>query len=194
MIAIEIDARQLAQLTKATENARKSLPRELSAAINEAAKRTNLGIQRQITKKTTVKAAAARKQIKIVKRSSPATLSAHVSLKPSRRIPLRDFAASQKKSGVSYRIEKGGKKATVLGAFQGPKPGAVNTKWRGRVFKRVGQARLPIVQLFGPSPWGVFVKNKMSPAQVKDIEAELKYQIERRINKNVLQANGIIPG
>jgi hypothetical protein len=198
MIAIEIDARQLAQLTKATANARKSLPKEISAAINATARRTNLGVQRQITKKTTIKAAVAKSKIKLVKQSSPSTLSAQVTLRPSSRMSLKEFGARQTKAGVSYKISKGGKRATAQSAFIQPAMGS-------HVFKRIGakvkmgtgsyagKMRQRVKRLEGPSPWGVFVKNKMSPAQVKDIEAELKKQIERRINLNVLRANGLVP-
>jgi hypothetical protein len=192
MIAIEISAPQLARLTKAVGDARKSLPKEISAAINATSKKTRLDIGRDIRKQVNIKKPAVDSVLKLVKQSTAQTLSAQVSLNKSKRLALREFGAKQNKAGVSHKINKQGKRGTVPGAFQGPKPGVMKASWRGRVFKRVGKERLPIVQLFGPSPWGVFTKRKMAPDQRKAIEAELAKQIERRINLNVLRANGLV--
>jgi hypothetical protein len=192
MISIEVSVTQLARLTKAVGNARKSLPREISAAINATAKKTRLDMGRKIRNEIAVKKEPVEKVIKLVRQSSAGSLSAQVNLAKSARIPLRDFGARQTKAGVSYKIAKKGGRATVQGAFQGPRPGVMKASWRGRVFKRVGKSRLPIVQLMGPSPWGVFVVKKMTPIQRKEIEAELAKQIERRINLNVLRANGLV--
>jgi hypothetical protein len=193
MFAIEVSVTQLARLTKAVGDARKSLPKEISAAINATAKKTRLDMGRKIRSEINVKKEPVEKVIKLVRQSTAGSLSAQVNLAKSARLPLREFGSRQNKSGVSYKISKKGGRATVQGAFQGPKPGVMKASWRGRVFKRVGKERLPIVQLMGPSPWGVFVKKRMTPAQMKEIETELAKQIERRINLNVLRANGLVP-
>lgn len=192
MFVVDIDEVQLSRLVKAVGDARKSLPRELSAAINATAKKTRLDIGRKIRNEIAVKKAVVESKIKLVRQAAPQSLGAQVTLQESARIPLRDFGARQTKAGVSFKISKKGKRATVQGAFQGPRPGVMNVKWRGRVFKRVGKERLPIVQLFGPSPWGVFTVKRMTPAQKQDIEAELEKQIERRINLNILRANKLV--
>jgi hypothetical protein len=192
MIAIQIAAPQLARLTKAVGDAKKSLPKEISAAINATSTKTRLDIGRDIRKQVNIKKPAVDSVLKLVKQSTAQTLSAQVSLNRSKRLALREFGARQNKAGVSYKINRQGKRGTVQGAFQGPRPGVMKASWRGRVFKRVGKERLPIVQLFGPSPWGVFMKKKMAPDQRKAIEAELAKQIERRINLNVLRANGLV--
>jgi hypothetical protein len=192
MFAVEVSTTQLSRLTKAVGEARKSLPREISAAINATAKKTRLDMGRKIRSEINVKKEPVEKVIKLVRQSSAGSLSAQVSLSKTARLPLREFGARQTKSGVSYKISKKGGRGSVPGAFQGPKPGVMKASWRGRVFKRVGKERLPIVQLMGPSPWGVFVKKKMTPAQMKEIETELAKQIERRINLNVLRANKLV--
>jgi hypothetical protein len=60
------------------------------------------------------------------------------------------------------------------------------------VFKRVGEGRLPIIQLFGPSPWGVSIKNNLKKPTVKATKIELIKQIERRIRFLKLKQSGAI--
>jgi hypothetical protein len=192
MFAIQIAAPQLARLIRAVGEARKSLPREISAAINATAKKTRLDIGRKIRAEIAVKKESVENLIKVVRQSSPLRLSAQVRLIKGKnadeegwRIPLRDFGARQTKSGTSYKINKKGGRATVRSAFMVPSMG-------NHVFKRTTEKRLPIVKLMGPSPWGVFIKKKLTPVQQKEIEAELAKQIERRINLNVLRANKLV--
>ena len=185
MFAIQIAALQLARLTKAVSDARKSLPKEISAAINATAKKARLDMGRKIRSEIAVKKEPIEKVIKLVKQSTSTTLSAQVTLSKSERMPLRDFGARQNKSGVSYKISKKGGRATVRSAFMVPSMG-------NNVFNRTTKKRLPIVKLMGPSPWGVFIKKKLTPVQQRAIEAELAKQIDRRINLNVLRANKLV--
>jgi hypothetical protein len=60
------------------------------------------------------------------------------------------------------------------------------------VFKRTGKKRLPIQQLFGPSPWGVFVKKNRTKAVVIDVNAELRHQLAERIRYLKLKQSGAI--
>ena len=192
MISLSIDQSQLSRLETAARNAGRLMSKELAAAINATAKKTKLDMGRKIRAEINVGKDAVESVIKIVKPATPGSLSAGARLSETKRLPLRDFNAKQNKAGVSYKISKKGGRATVAGAFQGPKLGKIKPSWRGRVFKRVGKDRLPIVQLMGPSPWGVFVKRRMTSLQVQETETELRWQIERRINFNVLRASGLI--
>jgi hypothetical protein len=192
MISMSVDQSQIKRLEAAVRGAGKSMSKEISAAINAVAKKTRLDMGRKIRSELNIGKESVESTIKIVRPSTPGSLSAGVRLNETKRIPLRDFGAKQNKAGVSYKISKRGGRATVAGAFQGPKPGEIKASWRGRVFKRVGKSRLPVVQLMGPSPWGVFVKRRMTAVQIAETEAELKKQIERRINLNVLRANGLV--
>jgi hypothetical protein len=192
MISLSIDQSQLSRLETAARNAGKLMSKELAAAINATAKTTRLDMGRKIREELNVGKSSIESAIKIVRTATPTGLSAGARLNQTERIPLRDFGAKQNKAGVSYKISKRGGRALVKGAFQGPKPGAMKASWRGRVFKRVGKDRLPIVQLMGPSPWGVFVKRRMTSWQIQGTETELRWQIERRIRFNVLRASGLI--
>ena len=81
----------------------------------------------------------------------------------------------------------------VLGAFMGPSPGTFAPKLYGGVFRRVGKERLPIVKLYGVSPYGTYRKNDFESIDVAYSGDYLKQQIDRRINLNVLRANGLVP-
>jgi len=192
MISMNIDQSQIKRLESAVRAAGKSMSKEISAAINAVAKKTRLDMGRKIRSELNIGKESVESTIKTVRPSTPGSLSAGVRLNKTKRIPLRDFGAKQNKVGVSFKISKKGGRGAVQGAFQGPKPGVMKASWRGRVFKRAGKERLPIVQLMGPSPWGVFVKRRMTAVQIAETEAELKKQMERRINLNVLRANGLV--
>lgn len=209
MIAIEIDKGKLKELRKAVDKAGKSFPREFAAAINKTATATRtskMGISQKIREELVVKAGDLNPLIEIDRRASPSRLTARVRLEKTSRLSLKWFKPNHIAAGVSYRISKTAGRNTVYGAFMGPKPGQLAPKLYGGVYKRsggakvkaskgryVGKMREPIVKLMGPSPWGVFVKNRMSIRQVKDIREMLTKQMDRRIRENILRANGIIP-
>lgn len=192
MISIQIDAKQLTRLREATGEAKKSFTKEMSSAINAVSKKTKLQIGRDIRKTVALKKDESEKPISIRATATPQNLKAIVTLKKTKRLGLRHFGARQDKRGVSYKISKTGGRQRVDGAFQGPKPGVMKMSWRGNAFKRVGESRLPIVQLKGVSAYGAYAKNELAGPQVTAIESELTKQMERRINLNVLRANGLV--
>jgi len=192
MISIEINRGQLQQLAKAVSASGKKLTKEIAGAINQVSKKTKLEMGREIRKKVAIPKDEVEKPLSIRAQATEGNLSAVVSLKETKRLGLRHFAARQDKRGVSYKISKTGGRKRVDGAFQGPKPGVMRMKWKGNAFKRVGKSRLPIVQLKGVSAYGTYKKNEMAGPQVKTIEGELSKQLERRIKLNVLRASGLV--
>ena len=204
MISIEINHSQLKRLIDATTKAKKGFKKELAAAVNQAAKKTRLDMGRQIRATVTLKKDESEKPISVRLNATEANLAAVVNLKKTPRLGLRHFGAKQDRRGVSYKISKTGGRSKILGAFMGPKPGVIKTSWRGNVFVREGAAvkaskgrhtgrmRQPIVQRFGVSAFGVYVKNNLTKPQVEAVTEELKKQIERRINLNVLRASGLV--
>lgn len=191
-IAIELDETQMKRLLDATKRAKKKFTKELAGAINQVSKKTKLEMGRDIRAEVTLKKNEAEKPLSIRAKATPQSLTAVVSLKKTKRLGMRHFGARQDKRGVSYKISKKGGRKRVNGAFQGPRPGVMKTSWRGNAFKRVGPGRLPIVQLKGVSAYGVYKKNELSGPQVKRVEAELQKQIERRIDLNILRAEGLV--
>jgi len=120
------------------------------------------------------------------------TPTAVVSLGKSKRTGLQHFGARQDKRGVSYKISKQGGRKRVPSGFMGPSPGVLAPRLYGGAFKRLGSTRLPIVKLYGVSPWGAYVKNKFEKPEVVTIAKGLSEQMERRIKLNVLRANGLV--
>lgn len=192
MIAIEIDEGQIKSLKEAAAKAKKSFPREFAGAINAVSRKTKTKIGKDIRSVVALKAAEAKRPISIVGRATPGHLSATVSLRKTKRLGLRHFGARQDKSGVSYRISKQGGRQRVNGAFQGPTPNIRKMSWKGNAFRRIGKSRLPIVKLLGVSAYGAYAKNELSGPQVEEINEEITRQMERRINLNVLRANGLV--
>ena len=194
MIGFTVQQRKVNELSKVLKGSDKKIRRQLTIAVNATSKKTQGGIAKQIATELATAQKNIKETIKIKKKASNSQKvpQAVVSQTETDRIPLRDFRARQNKKGVSYKVSKSKGRKTIQGAFQGPKPGVMKSSWRGRVFKRVGKSRLPIQQLFGASPWGVFVKNKMKKPVVKESKQELIKQIERRIRFLKLKESGAI--
>jgi hypothetical protein len=192
MISIDIDARQLKRLRESVGKAKTKFGRELAAAINQVAKKTRLDIGRDVRSVIAIKKQESEAPLKIHAKATADQPKTTVSIAKTRRLGLRHFGARQDKTGVSFKISKQGGRQRVQGAFQGPKPGVMNSKWRGNAFRRVGKERLPIIHLRGVSAFGAYVKNKFTPQQVKRINDELSKQMERRIRLNILRASGLV--
>jgi len=167
------------------------LPRELAIAINATAKATSRHMAKEVTQELAVAQKVVTKTLSQPKKASGTDLKAAVRLSKTGRISLKEFGARQNRQGVSYKISKSKGRGLVPGGFQGPKPGAINTKWKGNAFKRVGKARLPIQKLMGPSPWGVFVKRGATAKTVEFANRELEKQVQRRI-RAVMVRRGLI--
>jgi hypothetical protein len=195
MIALTVVDRKTNQLSKLLKGKTKRLKREVAIAVNATAKKTTSLLATEVGKQLSTAKKNIKKTISIAKKADPKTgtrMTAIVRQSKTGRIPLRDFKARQNKKGVSYRISKSSGRGFAEGAFQGPKPGVVKASWRGRVFKRVGKARLPIIQLFGASPWGVVKKHTLDKKTKKASKIELEKQLERRIRFLKLKQSGAI--
>lgn len=183
---IQMDA---TQVITALGNVSENLTKELRIISSKTAKKSKSLIAKQVTTELAVKQKIVRGLITTKKVGKT---GAEVEFRKSRRIRLRDFGARQTRKGVSYRISKTGGRKVIHGAFQGPAPGRMNIRWKGRVKKRVGKSRMPIQELFGPSPWGVFKKKNMNPPTKKQIDAELLKQSRERLRYKALKKIGAI--
>jgi hypothetical protein len=192
MLSVEIRKTQLDRLATATAKAGKKMKKELAAAINAVSKKTKLQMGRDVRNTINLKKDEAEKPISIRASATEGSLFAVVQLKKTPRLGMRHFGGKQDKRGVSYKIKKTGGRSRVDGAFSGPKPGVVKMSWKGNAFKRTGKGRLPIVQIKGVSAYGAYVKNNLAAPLVSDIESELMKQINRRINLNILRAEGLV--
>jgi hypothetical protein len=192
MIGVSVNQTSLNGLKLAIKNTKTTLRRELRIAVNATAKKAKSIINKQIRSELAVTAKVVDKTISVKAEATEVQLSAKVTVRKTSRIPLRDFGARQTRAGVSAKVSKTGGRKTISGAFQGPKPGVMKSSWRGRVFKRLGKTRLPIVQLFGPSPWGVMTVGKQLGPSKEQTQAELEKQVQRRIRFITLKKSGAI--
>lgn len=189
---VGVDSASVNSLKAALKDTTRKLKAELKIAVNATAKKSKSIINKEIRSELAVTAKVVAPTIRILTTATDANISATVEVKKTSRIPLRDFGARQTKAGVTFKTSKTRGRKTVQGAFQGPKPGVMKASWRGRVFKRVGKTRLPIVQLFGPSPFGVMTKGKKLGPSKEQTQAELEKQIQRRVRFITLKKAGTI--
>ena len=191
MIAIEIDAKQLKQLRKAVAKAGKQFPRELAAAVNKVANSTKTQIGKDVRSRVAMSVVESKKPLKIKRKATGQQPSAIVSIERTRRLGLHHFKARQDARGVSYKIQKNGGRQRLDGAFQGPRPGTIRPAWGGMVLQRIGEDRLPLVHIKGVSAYGVYAKNNLAKQQEKLIRTQLRTEMQRRIDFNILRANGL---
>jgi hypothetical protein len=193
MISFESNRREILELSKALEGSGPKIRRQLAVAVNKTATKTLAQLAKEDARELAVTQkvikATMKVETKATANSSPTSI---VVQRKTGRISLRDFNAHQTKTGVSHKISKKGGRNTVVGAFQGPKPGVINVKTKGHVFKRVGKDRLPIRKLFGPSPWGVTVKNNLTQPVVRFSREQLKKEIKERTRFLNLKKSGAI--
>lgn len=183
---IQMDA---SELVKNLGNLANNLPKQLGIVSSKVSRKTKSLIAKDISKTVAVKQKDVKKQIITRKKGKTTRI---VELKKSVRIPLKNFGARQTKKGVSYRIDKRESRKKLPGAFTGPRPGVTSVKLGGHVYRRRGKSRLPIQKLFGPSPWGVFVKNSREKPIKIEVNLELKKQLAERIRYLKLKKAGTI--
>jgi hypothetical protein len=189
MIALSVTARGEKRLGKLLQGNSKRLRREMAIAVNATSKKTVAIWAKEVSKRIATAQKNIKATIKVSKKASASegrSPTAVVTQKESSRISLRDFGARQNKKGVTYRIAKGGKRGFIKSAF-------IISKFGGHVFERVGKERGPITKKkYGPSPWGVSLKNNLKQPTVKATKIELIKQIERRIRFLKLKQSGAI--
>jgi len=189
MVTVRMEASAaIAAMKKVTDN----LPKQMAIVSMKAARTGKSAIAKEVSKKIVVTQATVKRKIKIKK---VGLTGAEVVLDDAQRINLRHFKARQTNSGVSYKIDRGGKRKKAAGAFQGPRPGLMSRRWKGMPFIRtnLGDNRSKIRPLgWGPSPYGVMTKNKKVAVVEMIIREELKKQLAERLRYLTLKKSGTI--
>ena len=192
MISISVNSAEVKALKNVLDNNAKAFKKQMAIAVNKTAANAQKQISKEVGKEVAVPQKIIRGTISIKRAKVGVSPTATVTQKQTSRISLREFGARQTKKGASYKISKTQGRKTIAGAFQGPKPGVINVRTKGHVFKRVGKERLPIQKLMGPSPWGVTVKNKIDEVVVRFSRADLLKQIKERTRFLGLKKSGAI--
>lgn len=175
MISMTLTAK-IAELEKALgDTGPKKLRQQVAIALNQTAKKAQTLLAKEISKEVVLAQKEIKKTIKQDRKAKPEVLATNVVQKESSRLSLKQYKARQNKVGVRYRISKKAGGKTIKSAFIADTLGS-------HAYKRKGKKRLPIQKLWGPSPWGVTVKNDLDKLIInRDIEPELIKQIDRRI-------------
>lgn len=200
MIQCDLDQSAL----EATKVALRGIPgavgKAVAMAANETAKKLKTQISTDIRQKVPIKKGDIDKFINIYRANAgDQSPQATVRLSKSARIPLSYFGAREvgvtrgrslvKKHGGGHEPTGGGVSYNighrfVEGAF-------IVERFGGHVFKRVGKERLPIQKLYGPSPWGVFVKAGLMGKTLIDAKTEMEAQLFRAA-RYILYRNGML--
>lgn len=162
-------------------------------AVNDISKTVRSRITKRISKTLALKQKYIRDNVRISRAGAGDhfTLDRRVRIVGARE-PLIEFGATQKKKGVGYRIERGGKRSTIPGAFIAEMPTGgragqaldfIRTGESGHVgvFKRRRKDRLPISELDGPSIPAVYQHHEEIEAEtLSDIPGKLSERIVAR--------------
>lgn len=191
-VSVKLDERQMRRVQRLLREVPREVPKIMSRALNKTAKSSKAEIARLIAAKAKIPQKGVKKGIRMKKATRNrwlATLNI-----TSRRIPLIYLKASKTKKGVTYRgpgdvyahkqkVEAGG--GFIPSAFKQAMPGSGH---KG-IFLRRTKKRLPIDELFGPSPAELFEGVKGIAKQVmrstneklsKNIDAQINYVLEKR--------------
>lgn len=186
---MKITASGFDTLSKRLANAADNLSKEIGVIVWSTGKVVERNIAKEVSKEIAVPQKLIKKRIKHTRLGG---FDSVVSLSKSARIGLRFFKAKQTKQGVTAKISRNQPAKTYVGAFQGPKPGQMNVKWKGNAFQRRGKSRKPIAPIKGPSPWGVIVVGGKIQAVLRETDQELQRQLEKRLRYLELRKSGLL--
>jgi hypothetical protein len=197
MIALSVTARGEKRLAKLLKGNGKQVRREMKIAVNTTAKQT-VGIwAKAISKEIAVTQKVVKGTIKVTKRADERWITSTVTQRKEwNRIPFKQFNPKQTSAGVSYKVSRYGGKGFLPSGF-------IVQSLGGHVFKRdgpfvkmtkgksIGQKKQRIFKQYGPSPWGVSIKNNLKKPVSAESRKILIKQIDRRI-RAVLKRQGAI--
>lgn len=177
---------QMRAMLQQLESTPKAIPRALAGAINDTGKKEITEISKLIRGRTVIKKRDIDSHLRRG-RATPSNLEADVSIEKSGRIALGYFGARQTKKGVTYRISKSAGRGLIPEGFGPDIP-----RLGQMVYKRAGKARTPLIKLYGPSAWGIIVKNDLQTSLATNAQELLNKNVARRIHLEVLRKAGVV--
>lgn len=171
MSEVTISTKGFDRLAEALGNVASGLSREIGIVVWATAKHIKSQVAKGIVEELATTQKVIRKTITQVRKDP---MTAVVSLKKTARIPLRAFRARQTKAGVSAKISRTKGGHSIPGAF-------IIQRWNGNAYIRTDKSRGSLKRLFGPSPWGVFVKKHQIIATLAAGSERLEQEIDKRI-------------
>jgi hypothetical protein len=197
MIGLRVKLEGEKRLAKLLKGNGKQVRRQMKIAVNATAKQT-VGIwAKAISKEIAVTQRVVKGTIKVTKKADERWITSTVTQRKEwNRIPLKQFNPKQTSAGVSYKVSRYGGKGFLPSGF-------IVQSLGGHVFKRdgpkvkmtkgksIGQKKQRIFKQYGPSPWGVSIKNNLKQPVSAESRKILIKQIDRRI-RAVLKRQGAI--
>jgi hypothetical protein len=184
-MTIQVSIQGMSELASALKGVEKKIKINLAAGINATAKKVTTFAARELKKTLPVPVGILKKALRAKGKANQKKLYAIVAINKGYPIPLKYFGAKQTKSGVTYRIQKGGRRSINRKWFVVPQYG-------NGVFVRLGQKRYPIETVYGPSPSEAFKAAGLESKVRQFAESELPKQIDRRIRLALLRASGVV--
>jgi hypothetical protein len=187
---------------RSIENQLRHIPGGIDKAISRASKRVASQGRTLISKEIRSKVNIKKKNLdkKVLSTTKSGKRGQLLRLKKTASLPLKYFDASQTKQGVKYKIGKDKGWQIAQSAFGPLIPRLGNHVFRRyekgkqpKKYKGKNKARgkrfdnLPIYPLFGVSPWGVFVKNKMLNPTAKKLQDKFFFQVKIEADKLIRQ-------
>lgn len=168
-INVEFDGKGTAQYLRGYQRA---IETAKTRALNKIAAKARTAVIREIASDIGTPIAPVRKQVTLQR----ATRFKRVAIlrATGRRIPIIKLKARQTRKGITYG--KGGSRRTIPGGFIATMPSG----HRG-VFKRIGNKRLPVTELHGPSVPKVFTDDKINRLVDRLIDKEFETIFNREL-------------
>lgn len=183
-IVLEKNESDMKKATRLLSGCSEAIPSVFSNAMNRAAEQGRTAAIRCVTKEYTVKARTVRETMNI-KKASKDDLKTELTSRGS-RLPLRDFRHSPSTGDTTGSNRKQIRVAVKRGSMRPLENAFV---YRGRIFQRLGSARLPVEQKFSNAV-PVMLNNENVVKEVTEtmenaMSRRLDYEVKRTLDKAV---------
>lgn len=191
MLTLKVEGSGFDALKGIANNTPKNVRKATVKVANATAKAHTKEIGKEIRKLIVISAKGAVEMIR-VKKATTATPSATLSINKSDRPNLKRFSARQTRAGVTYRINKKGKRKLVPQAF-GPNISRLGKKVFRRKLKNSGDPdagrvpRLPLVEVRGVSVAVVYVNNNLIFVSEDLIDSRMEKEMAREIRNSIVR-------
>lgn len=178
MTNVTVDASEIVAAATRYRQAQAQIPDAISRAINYTGNRARTPVIRDLANQTGLGYGAVRANV-VTTPSRPQRLDYSVRAS-GKAIPLKEFGAVQRRSGVSAR--PWGNRRVFPHTF-------IVEGLGGQVYKRIGPQRLPIKKLYGPAIPKELVRGKPPETWQQQTRATLpervRYELDRMLSVTI---------
>jgi hypothetical protein len=184
-MTFQVDLRGMEEFAKLLKGSEKQINRNVATAINETKKKAVTFASRQLKTELPVPVRILKKTLETKSVARENKLYARMNMWGGYPISLRHFQAKMTKQGVTYRRSKSDKGRMISA-------GAFIIRKGGKVYRRAGKERGPLVEVFGPSPGDAIKVLALGPKVLGFIQEQLPLSVERRLRAIKLAQSGTI--